>query len=295
MSDDIAVSSTAAPAVSSDSSSSSPAPASVAPTSEPSSAASSSVSTEPGPVPYARFKEINDKLKQATDRVSSYGWVDTDPLSVVDRLAQHPQYSKQLLARAAKLLQSQRAPAPVQAQTEEPAPDVPIVDQNGYQTGQTYSAAQLKKWQEWNWTQRETALNSRLEPLEQLNQRIQQGEQRAQIQQQADQMAGERIAELRQNPFYVEHEAAIKQAFMDHPEWGDNIDRAINFVFSQVLPSLKQRGGDEMLATLQTKAAGAGVRPGGAVAAAPPKFKGFGTALEYYAAHPDEAKAMANR
>lgn len=237
--------------------------------------------------------EVEAEFKQ------KYGWADgvrENPLTFVDHLASHPEYGPQLLAKAARLLQARRGQGQP-ALADKPQPDTPIVDVNGTPTGRyTYSAEQYDKLEEWRDAQREAKLAERFGPLEKLQQRISQAEQHAQIRQQAHAEMASTLTELRQQPHFTEHEAAIKQALLDHEEWGDNVYRAYTHVLTtQVLPTLSRTEQQKVLDSLQTKAAGATVNPGMASPSQAPKFKDFGEAIRYYDAHPDEAAAMAKR
>lgn len=243
--------------------------------------------------------EVKAKLEQEVrQKYGRFDGFDENPYgfteSLIDQLAQHPQYQQQLLAKAARLLQSRRgAQSPV---AEEPQPDVPIVDGQGNQTGQTYSAKQLKVWQEWSWAQQQAKLDERFGPLEKLNQRIEQAEQTAQIQEQAVQHSTATLTELRSDPYFKQHEAAIKAEFAAHEEYGDNIHAAyVRVLTRDVLPTLSQTEQRKVLDSLSSKAAGTTVNPGGTASTPPPKFTNFGDALKYYADHPDEAAVMAQR
>lgn len=294
-------SSPASPAASATPASSTPASATATPAGSPPAAATPA--PEYGPVPYERFKSVNDQLKTAREFQEQHGWAAqfrTDPYtfvdSWVDQLAQHPEYSPKILAKAARLLQSRRGTTPA-APTEEPAPDIPITDAHGNPTGQfTYSANQLKQWRAWDWAQKETAFSERLAPLEQRASREAQREQVAQIERQSQDHARTTLTELRQSPHFTQHEPAIKQALINHPEWGADVHRAYAHVLTTtVIPGLTQREQAKVLDHLKTQAAGASVHPGSASASGPPKFKSFGDAARYYADHPDEAGAMAER
>ena len=259
-------------------------------------------STEPGPIPYARFKEVNDALKTAKAFQDQHGWVEqfqSDPMPFMeqwlDQLAGDANYSPKLLAKAARMLQSQRGKGAALAASEEPPADVPIMDASGNVVNQTYSATQLKAWHEWNQAKREAALSERLGPLEQAQREAQHERQMASIQQAAQRSATETLTELRQQTHFTEHEAEIKQALIDHPEWGDNVHRAYTHVLhTVVLPGLSLKEQGKVLSHLQTQAAGASVRPGQAGAVTTPKFKSHREAMEYYSTHPEEAEAMAN-
>lgn len=279
----------------------SPAPASSAPASTPEGSAAPATPTEPGPIPYSRFKEVNDQLKAARDYQQKYGWAtqfEQDPYTFVenwvDQLANHPQYGPQIVGKMARMLGSRRGQT---AANEEPQPDVPIVDGAGNVTGQTYSAAQLKKWRDWDWSQRQATLDQRLGPLEQQVQQAQAREAYAQLAAQSEESARTTLSELRQDPYFSQYEGQVKQALVEHPEWGDDVYRAYHHVQRTVIfPQIGQTAEARVLANLHTQAAASTPNPGSA-ATATPKFKDFGEALRYYGdpAHKAEAEAMAKR
>ncbi len=232
-----------------------------------------------------------------------YGWADqfqSDPYSFVDtwvdQLAAHPQYQAQIYAKAARMLQSRRGAAQPQQVAEEPQPDVPIVDGHGNVTGQTYSAKQLKQWRDWDWAQKQSTLDQRLQPLEEMRTTLEQHAVQQQVQQQADRHATETLTELRRDPHFKAHESKVKKALMDHPEWGDNVHRAYHHVLqTDILPSFTRNAESNVLGQLKTQAAGGTVNPGQNAPTQAPKFKDFGDALRYFSEHPDEAAVMAKR
>lgn len=289
--------------------SSTAAPATGAPAAVVTQDQTASSSNEP---PRERWDSILDNARTKTradverEYKQKYGWADQfheQPYefveSWIDQLAQHPQYGSQILAKAARLLNSRRGRQigpEAGAAVEEPVPDVPIVDGQGQVVGQTYSATQLKKWREWDWAQREATLADRFAPLEQRAQRQEQAEQVAQLQATATQQSQQTLTELRAQPYFKDHEADIKRAFADHPEWGDNLHRAyLHVLTTTVLPKLSQTEQAKVLDSLQTKAAATTVSPQAQAATAKPHFKSFAEAIRYYEAHPEEAAAMANR
>src|SRR3990167_8997571 len=212
----------------------------------------------------------------------------------MDQLAQHGEYGPKVLAKAARLLQSRRGQGtPVAA--EEPAPDIPITDAQGTPTGEfTYSAKQLKKLREDEHAAAKAEYDERIAPLEQAHRQTQTDRQIAHLERTSHAHAQETLAELRQQPHFKTHEPAIKQALIDHPEWGDNVHRAyVHVLTTTVMPGLTQSAQTQVLDHLQTQAAGASVHPGAASASGPPKFKSFGEAARYYAEHPADAEAMA--
>lgn len=251
-------------------------------------------------MPYARFKEINDQLKPLREFQEQHGWVNefrSNPLPYLeqwmDEASGHAEWGPKLLAKAARLLASRRGQA---AAHEEPAPDVPIQDGNGNVVSQTYSATQLKKWQEWNWQQREQALTDRLSPLEQMKTQLEQRERAAQHEAQSREQATHTLTGLRQSPQFTQHEPAFKAFFAQHEEYGDNVHAAWwDYFNGSVLPTLSHTEQAKVLDHLQTQAHGGSVSPAQSAPSQAPKFKDFGEAYRYYEAHPDEAAAMAKR
>lgn len=294
---------------------SSPAPSTATPASTPASStptsatatsadASSVASSDPGPVPYARFKEVNDSWKTAKAFQDKYGWAsqfDTEPYAFVenwiDQLAAHPQYQQQLMAKAARMLQSRRGASPQTPQVaEEPAPDVPIVDAHGNVTGQTYSATALKKWQEWSWSQREAQLSERFQPLENMRRTMEQEQQRSALQAESAATAKTVVTQMRQSPIFEEHRGAFAKFYEQHEEYGDDVKGAWwDFYSTTVLPTLTQTEQAKVMTSLQRQAHGGTVNPGASTPTGPPKFKDFGEAIRYFDAHPEEAAAAAKR
>ncbi len=246
-------------------------------------------------------------MKAAEEFKEKYGWAnqfETDPYTFVDawvdQLAAHPQYQPQILAKAARLLQSRRgtmasAPTPV---AEEPQPDVPIADAAGNVTGYTYSASQQKKWQEWNWNAKQSALDERLKPLEDLRSMVDQAREHATAQQHAAQYATTTLAELRQDPYFTQHEAKVKAALMAHPEWGDDVKGAyLHVLRTEVFPTIGTSAEAAVRTQALTQAAGASIHPGQTAPAAglPPRTatesdsQFLKRAVRYYDAHQDEA------
>ena len=261
-----------------------------------------------GPIPFDRHKEILEstrgktRTEVETEYRQKYGWADEyqrDPWTFMqqrlDAMANHPQYAPHVLSYYARALQARRGlngprAGTGQAQVEEPKPDVPIVDAQGQVTGYTYSDKALKAMRQYDRAQLDSQVAQKLQPLEQLAQQWQQAQQQAQV----DRQASQTLTELRQQPHFTEHEAAIKQALIDHEDWGDNVHRAyLHVLQTKVLPTLSQTEQAKVLTSLQTQANGGSVNPGQRAPSQTPKFKSFSDAAEYYAAHPDEAAAMA--
>jgi hypothetical protein len=186
----------------------------------------------------------------------------------------------------------QRQAAPV---AEEPKADIPVVDASGQITGYTYSDKKLKEWQQWNQAQSQRDIDKRFGPLEQFAKQQQQREYAQQVMHQASQQASQTLGQLREQPYFKEHEADIRQALEAHEEWGDNIHAAYNHVLvTKILPTLSQAEQQKVVDSINQKAGGGTVSPRGTTAGTP-QFKSFATAARWYEEHPEEAAAMANR
>ena len=287
-----------------------PVPATAAPTD---GSVTPAQSTEgPGAIPFDRHKTILDGVygerdsaqKALREYQEKYGWVDQfqqDPVPAIekwlDELSENPEISPRLMAKAARMLQSKRGKAivaPVEA--EEPQPDVPVMDAQGNVVNQTYSAKQLKAWQEWSWAQREAALTERISPLEAAYQKTVEDERKAVIQQQTDASAKQTLGSLRKSDDFTKHEPQFKAYFAQHEEYGDNIHAAWwDFYHTTILPTRDAGTSAKVLNHLQTQASGASVHPSGTAPNARPDFSKakdpWKAAMEYFDAHPEEAAA----
>ena len=285
---------------------STPAPATAAPE------GSATPAPDRGPIPYDRHEAIlhgaygerDTAQKALREYQEKYGWVDqfqTDPLphleQWLDELSQHAEYGPKLYAKAARMLQSRRGHQVSQAATEEPQPDVPVMDAQGNVVNQTYSAKQLKAWQEWNWAQREAALSERFAPLETAHKTAQQKEQEAVAKAQSDANARTTLDGLRKSEDFKKNEAQFKAFFASHEEYADNVHAAWwDFYHTTILPTRDAGTSAKVLDHLKTQANGASVHPSGTATSTRPDFSKakdpWKSAMEYFDAHPEEAAAM---
>lgn len=256
-----------------------------------------------GPIPYDRheaiLKNAREKARQEIDaeyqqRYQKYDSFEQDPWSAVQGwLSQASQHS--LYRPLVEQWVNQYVGSQDQGQIgEEPQANVPIVDSQGNVTGHTYSDSALKQWYQWQQAQQNSALENRLAPLEQYATSLAEREQAIQSHEYSMSRASETLGTLRQQPYFQEHEADIKQALAEHEEWGDNVHAAYNHVLvTKILPNLSNSEQQRVLNDLSLKATGVSVAPGG-TGSGRPDFKGsFGNAARYYNDHPEEAAVMA--
>ena len=282
---------------------STPAPASGAPASTPEATAAPQ-STEPGPIPYTRFKEVNDQLAELR-------WakgVDRSAIETADRIGRQYQtdrigYLRSIIAESladqelAPLLRSEAARVLAGARGTVPAPepaiepDIPVYDAQGQLVAQTFSADRVQQI-----VQRaiQDAIGKEVNPIKQTF-----AQQQAQAKAAADRQQMEttinaiydRASTL---PLFKDHDKEIAEAMGEftnaHPS------EQVYLAWAKVvLPKLDQSSQAKLLGHLQTQAAGASVAPNASTSTAPPKFRNFREAAEYYEAHPEQAEAMAQR
>ncbi len=240
------------------------------------------------------LKNARDKTRSEVDaeyrqRYGRYDQFENDPWGAIQGWLQQAQ-GHSLYGPLVKSWAQQQFEQ-TQQRTAEPEADVPVYDANGHVTNKVFSDKQLRAWQQWNQQAQQAELEQRLSPLEQQAERATQREQ----QMKAHYDASQTLTKMREMPYFKEHEGDIREALDAHPEYGDNIHAAyVDVMVSKILPQLGQSEQQKVIDQIQNKQTGATVSPTG-VAPARPAFKNFREAAEYYAAHPEEAKAMSER
>jgi hypothetical protein len=237
----------------------------------------------------ARKKAREEAEAEFRQRYGRYDAFEQDPWGAVQQWLSQAQ-THSIYGPMVKTWAQQQF-AQEQTRGEEPQADVPVRDEQGRETGRVYSDKQLRLWHQWNQQAQQAELEQRLSPLEE---RAAQFEQRERLMQ-AHQDATQVLTKLRAMPYFKENEVDIREALESHPEYGDNIYAAyVDVMGSKILPQLGQAEQQKVIDSIQNKQTGATVSPTG-VSPARPAFKNFREAAEYYAAHPEEAKAMAER
>lgn len=246
---------------------------------------------EPGPIPYSRFKEVNDRAQAASRELESYGWAkgvnpqlaqsaiqllqraQGNPLAFTEELEtlrDHPEFGPQLRSWAARTLGFRNQPRQdMPAEDAMPEPDLHFEDGR-----KSYSADGLAKRDQWLLKQWESKIDERIAPLakngENANRYV-----AAQIEQtikaQAETSAKSEIDSLRQQyPQFEEHKSAVADAMEANPSW--TLSQAWADVFvKKVGPQL---AGQQAAAVRQKTQAGSAnpSRPSGAQVSAPKDF-----------------------
>lgn len=236
------------------------------------------------------------KRDQLEQMANWYGRYTGDAGEFIETILQeslaHPVHGQSVKSRLGKMLSSLRTS---QAPTPDIEPDIPVLNDQGQVVSRTYSADAMKQIiakavQE--------AIGRDVDPLKQ---DFQSRQASAKQQQQQDFITSEsaRIkASVIDRPQAKEHWPAIQAKARELVTGNDKLSagEAVLGAYLEVVgPLLSQSAEADVLSDLQRKATAQTVHPGSPASSAKPKFKSFDEAAIYYAAHPDEAQAMANR
>lgn len=260
-------------------------------------------------IPRERFDEVNTRMTQAEKELAEwkqYDWAKSVKRENLEQMANwygrytgdagefietilqeslaHPVHGSSVKSRIGRMLASMRAQTPQpEAEIE---PDVPVMDQSGQVVTRTYSAEAMKKI-----LQREIAKAT--QPFQSDLQTRQQRAKQAEEQQRYQAIADKDIAYVTSRPQYADVKDDVRKVFEAHPEMSfrDAFDHVLDH---QVWPTVSTKAEAKVLSDLQQKAQASTVNPASPSGTAAPKFKGFGQAAEYYAAHPEEAERMAH-
>lgn len=263
---------------------------------------SATTSSVPGPVPYERFTEVNQRMKQAEERwqkvESSFGDVlredpqnlrgmlqwyrqaGADPVKfateLIDNLVTNEQYRPQVASQAARILSSLRGVKP--ADDPEPQPD--LVAENG---APVYSATQLRAWREWNAKSDQRNLEARLEKALAPVRKLEEAQRAFAVNQKVSAESAKMYQQAQAWHGFKEHEAEIAKVFNANPNW-DLKDAYLHVLHNTILPTLPAQAQAKVVADLQSKAAAQSLNPAGAAKPSTPDFKGdFKAALEHFA------------
>ena len=282
-----------------------PAPASTTTTEQPASATETpagdvsqaapqtemTTKAEPGPIPYPRFKEVNDKWTTASKELEGLGWAkgvnpqlaqsaiqlltraQQNPLAFTEELEalrDHPQFGPQLRSWAARTLGFRNQRPAETAVDEEPQPDIPLEDGR-----QVYSSERQRQRDQWLMRQMESKFDEKLQPLTNKSAATEKyvaDQVYAGIEAKAHSSAKTELDSLRQQyPQFAEHEPAIKALMIENPTY--TLKQAWAEVFiKEVGPAL---AGQHAATVKQKVSAGSAnpARPSGASKTVPSGFR----------------------
>lgn len=289
--------SAATPAATTESPQTEPASATTTPAVDsPTAATQTTPEAEPGPVPYARFKEVNESANLTKKELEQLAWAkgikpehapelarfyqrvtSGDPLQAyLDELGQlvaaRPDMAGPLKSWAARTLGTRAQQAQEQAQAvdpdtyQEPQPDIALEDGRA-----VYSAAQLKKREEWLERRWESKVDAKLQPLQETANKQQADAIFAKVQAESKAAGIRDVEAMKARPHFEELKSDIRERMLADPQL--TLREAYNVSFMEkVVPQLAAG----KAATLQQKVGASSAnpsRPSGAVAAPPKDFR----------------------
>lgn len=249
------------------------------------------VTTEPveGPVPYPRFKEVNDGYQASKKELEALAWakgirpehaphiaqfynrVSQNPIAMldeVDALLADPRTAPAVRSWAARTLGTRTASREAPAADVMPEPDLVFEDGR-----KAYSAERQQQRDQWLLKQFESQIDAKLAPLAERGKAVDQivaDKAYATIQSQAERDARTEIDTLKQQPHFEEHRKDIAAAMEAHPDL--TLRQAWAQVFTEkVIPQLAGHQAATVKAKVQAGSANP-ARPSGAAASAPKDF-----------------------
>lgn len=209
---------------------------------------------EPGPIPFARHKEVLDNARKEYEWLQQYGDTHSvrQKLDILTRAEQDPAaFARQFVAAAnlnpAELFALQQQAAQAPAAPEKPAPDVLL--ENGQMV---YSDAQLQKLLEWQQDSLLSRINQDIAP-------IKQQAAMAQLSEQATQTAKQELAAASNWPGFADAKKDIADFLRANPR-ATLRDAYIHVVPARLAEQAKAaetQGYQKALTELQTKAGAA--------------------------------------
>lgn len=255
-------------------------------------ATSTTTQTEPGPIPYTRFKEVNEKAGKFEKELEALAWAKgTDPnlargaielltraqqnplawTEELEALKDHPTLGPQLRSWAARTLGTRQASRQAEPDVDaEPMPDLQFEDGR-----MAYSAEQQKKREQWLLREWDSRIDAKIEPLAKRGQQTDQyvaGQVYAGIKTQAEATATSSIEALsKQYPQFNDHRKDVGQVMADNPSF--TLEQAWAKVFvEKVGPKLASQQAATVTRKLDAGTANPS-RPSGAQTSVPDNFK----------------------
>lgn len=260
-----------------------------------SAASTTTQAAEPGPIPYPRFKEVNDKAGQYAKELEALGWAkgidpthaqqaiqllkraQANPLAFTEELESlrdHPTIGPQLRSWAARTLGTRTASRPTESVVDETMPDPDLVFEDGRKS---YSADQMLKVIQFAQKQWESKIDEKVAPLAHKSAATEQyvaDQVYASIKTKAGADAKSEIETLQQQyPQFEAHKTAIADVMEANPTF--TLKQAWAQVFiDKVGPEL---AGQHAASVTKKVSAGSGsanpARPSGASSTIPSGFK----------------------
>lgn len=243
---------------------------------------------EPGPIPYPRFKEVNEQGQAWKKELDTLAWakgikpehaphfaefysrVTNNPLALleeVDALLQNPVYAGSAKSWAARVL-GQRQAAQQSEVVDEKGPQ-PDLDYGNGILG--YSAQRQAEREAWLTDRLMSQFSEKLQPLAQAEERRAGTEKAAQITRESQEQGRAQVEAMRAKPHFKEHEKDIKAAMLADESLSLQ-DAYLKVILDKVVPA----NGAHKAAQVQQKVAANTAnpsRPSGAAQGPPKTFR----------------------
>jgi len=230
-------------------------------------AASGVTSSQPGPIPYDRFHEVNTRMQTAESRAKEIEaqlrevqplltWrqqFQHDPIAAFGQLAEelqaHPELGQKFRSQAGRWLRGGGQPKPAEA----PMPQPDLIDPS---TGtRVYSAEQAAALMDWKTQQVLGQVQQQVAPLQEHVEQQRQEKVARQAWEGALTRASQTLGQWRQMPGFTEHEGQIKQLVQQGVDLGMAYAKV-------VVPTLSQRERQAVTQSLQAKTQATTMSPG---------------------------------
>jgi hypothetical protein len=276
--------------------SSTPAPASAAPTQTDQAAPPSQTPQEEfGPVPYQRFREVNEKAKLTASELQQLQWakqiqaehapeivrfyqrVRENPLTLLDEvehLLTRPDTAPAVRSWAARTLGTRVASQPTEAEVE-PQPDIQLEDGRS-----VYSAQQQAKREQWLEQRWLSKVEDRLKPYEQDRQLTQQERADRLVEKMkidSREHGKQEVEALKQKPYFDRLKGKIAEILTEDKDLKLSTQEAYAQAFIELIVPELSAG---KAATLQQKVGASSANPSRPSGAAAAPAKDFREALE---------------
>ncbi len=248
---------------------------------------SQAAETPEGPVPYTRFKEVNDGYQTSKKELEALQWakgirpehteafsrfyanVQADPLNMlqeVEWMLNDPRMAPAVRSWAAKTLGTRTASRPADT-VEDTGPEPDLQFEDGRRA---YSAEQQHKREQWLLGRMATQMDERITPLAERQNRTEAEKQMVAIRAQATVDARSEIDALKAQPQFEEHRKDIAAVMEAHPAL--NLRQAWAQVFTEkVIPKIAGQQAATVNRKVQAGSANP-ARPSGAATSAPADF-----------------------
>jgi hypothetical protein len=250
-----------------------------------------------GPVPYARFSEVNQSKKAAEEKLKALSWAEgidhnrlMQSIQWHARAQQNPAtFVREIFEQAPPQIQAQMRAyfAPPEAQRPaasdaEPQPDIQT------DTGvPVYSARQQALREQWFQRKLMAEFQQTIAPLQQESQRFQQLRDHALRERQTHAFAQSTAKDATEWPHFQQHVKAVVEELQKLPPGKSEEAEALNLhkayltvMKRDVLPGLSGQSEQAVLADLKTKAVAGSAHPGRAGTSEPTRPKSMGDSLK---------------